>query len=231
MAITLYSGTPGSGKSYRIADQLAFSSLIGKRTYICNFPVDLENFSIRDIFRPLLKSPDEHSLGRRIFGKLPYNVTHKTIKREPMYLDNSQITVPYLKQFAMENHTAGREGQTVVVIDEAGIKFNCRNFADRDRQEWLNFFATHRHYGFDFILIAQSDRQLDRQIRYCIEQEDKHYKLANFNWFGWTLAKLLGGNLFVVHKSWYGFHGERNGTEVLRYKRKVASIYDTHYKF
>ena len=231
MAITLYSGTPGSGKSYRIADQLSFASLIGKRTYICNFPVDLENYSIRDIFRPLLRSSDEQSFGRRLFAKLPYNVTHKTIKREPIYMDNSQITVPFLKQYALEHHSAGREGQTVVVIDEAGIKFNCRNFADRDRQEWLNFFATHRHYGFDFILIAQSDRQLDRQIRYCIEQEDKHYKLANFNWFGWILAKLSGGNLFVVHKSWYGFHGTRNGTDVIRYRRKVASIYDTHYKF
>ena len=231
MAITLYSGTPGSGKSYRIADKIAYSALLGKLGYICNFPVDLENFSIRDIFRPLLKGKKENSLGKRIFEKLPYRLTHNKIRGHPLYLDNSEITVQFLKDYAREHHVVGKEGQTVVVIDEAGIKFNCRNFAEKDRQEWLNFFATHRHYGYDFILIAQSDRQLDRQIRYCIEQEEKHYKLANFNWFGAFLAWISGGNLFVVHKMWYGFHGERNGTDVVRYRRKVASIYDTHYKF
>ena len=112
MAITLYSGTPGSGKSYRIADQLAFASLIGKRTYICNFPVDLENFSIRDIFRPLLKSSDEKSWGRRLFAKLPYHVTHKKVKREPMYMDNSQITVPFLKQFAIQYNNSANSAQS-----------------------------------------------------------------------------------------------------------------------
>ena len=227
MAVTLYSGTPGSGKSYRVADKIAYACQYGKLNFICNFPVDLEEFSVRNIFRPLLKNEKR----RRILDKLPYGLTHNKIRKQPLYLDNSQLTVSYLKQYALENHVVGREGQTVVIIDEAGIKFNCRGFSAKDRQEWLDFFATHRHYGFSFILVAQSDRQLDRQIRYVIEQEEKHYKLANFNWFGQLLAWIAGGNLFVVHKFWYGFHGERNGTEVCRYRRKVASIYDTHYKF
>lgn len=80
MAITLYSGTPGSGKSYRIADKIAYSALLGKLGYICNFPVDLENFSIRDIFRPLLKGKKENSLGKRIFDKLPYRLTHNKVR-------------------------------------------------------------------------------------------------------------------------------------------------------
>ena len=227
MSITLYSGTPGSGKSYRVADKLAYGSMIGRLQFICNFPVDLENFSIRDAFRPLLRWEST----KKLFDKLPYGLTHKKMRGKPMYLDNSQLTVSFLKQYALEHHVVGREGQTIVVIDEAGIKFNCRSFSAADRREWLDFFAMHRHYGFSFILVAQSDRQLDRQIRYCIEQEEKHYKLANFNWFGQLLAWLAGGNLFVVHRYWYGFHGERNGTEVARYRRKVASIYDTHYKF
>ena len=227
MSVTLYSGTPGSGKSYRVADKIAYSCLAGKLKYICNFPVDLTAFSMRPIFDPLQK----WKWGRALIRKLPEQVTHRKIRTQPLYWDNSRLTVKNLKEYAEQNHTVGREGQTIVVIDEAGIKFNCRGFSAKDRQEWLDFFATHRHYGFSFILVAQSDRQLDRQIRYVIEQEEKHYKLANFNWFGQLVAWLCGGNLFVVHKFWYGFHGERNGTDVSRYRRKVASIYDTHYKF
>lgn len=224
--ITLFSGTPGSGKSFHIADKIAHGALVG-RQYICNFPVDLENFSVKGLFRPLLR----HEWSRKIFQRLPYHVTHYKIKAAPIYRDGSKITVSWLLRYAEEHHSAGREGQTTVVIDEAGIKFNCRSFSDKDRQPWLDFFAKHRHYGFDFILISQSDRQLDRQIRYCIEQENKHYKLSNFNWFGRLLSWLAGGGLFVVHEYWYGFHGERNGTDVIRYSRKVASIYDTHFKF
>lgn len=224
--ITLYSGTPGSGKSYHIADKVATGALFG-RQYICNFPTDLENFSIRGIFRPLLR----FEWSKKIFQRLPYSLTHYKVKAPPIYMDTSAITVQWLIDYAQLHHSAGREGQTTVVIDEAGIKFNCRGFSAKDRQEWLDFFAKHRHYGFDFILISQHDRQLDRQIRYCIEQENKHYKLSNFNWFGRLLSLLAGGTLFVVHESWYGFHGERNGTEVLRFRKKVASIYDTHYKF
>lgn len=220
--ITLFSGTPGSGKSFHVADKIAHSALFGKQ-YICNFPVDLEKFSIKGIFRPFVKY--------KWFAKLPYHVTHYKIKANPIYRDTSEITVPWLISYAEEHHSAGKEGQTVVVIDEAGIKFNCRSFSDADRKPWLDFFAKHRHYGFDFILISQSDRQLDRQIRYCIEQENKHYKLSNFNWFGRLLSWIAGGGLFVVHEYWYGFHGERNGTDVIRYSGKVASIYDTHYKF
>ena len=220
--ITLFSGTPGSGKSFHAADKISYGAMFG-RQYILNFPVDLEDFSIRKIFRPFKKY--------KWFAKLPYHITHNTIKAPPIYRDTSEITVDWLIDYAEENHSVGREGQTTVVIDEAGIKFNCRAFSGSDRQPWLNFFAKHRHYGFDFILISQSDRQLDRQIRYCIEQENKHYKLAHFNWFGQLLSWIAGGGLFVVHKYWYGFHGERNGTDVIRYNRKVAGIYDTHYKF
>ena len=225
--VTLYSGTPGSGKSYRVADKIAYSSLVGNYNIICNFPVDLERFSVRAIFDPMLK----FEWSRKWFEKLPYGLTHRKVKKQPMYLDNSRITVPFLKQYAIEHHTAGREGQTCVFIDEAGIKFNCRDFGKGDRQEWLDFFATHRHYGYNFVLISQHDRQLDRQIRYCIENEEKHYKLANFNWLGQLLAWLAGGQLFVVHRNWYGFRGEKQGVEVCRYRKKVASIYDTHYKF
>jgi len=220
--ITLFSGTPGSGKSFHIASNIAHGAIFGKQ-YICNFPVDIENYSIRSIFRPFKSM--------KIFQKLPRWLTHQKIRAQPIYMDTSDITVPFLIKYAQEHHTAGREGQTIVVIDEAGIKFNCRAFRDCDRMPWLDFFSKHRHYGFDFILISQSDRQLDRQIRYCIEQESKHYKLANYNWFGKLLSFIAGGSLFVVHNFWYGFNGERNGVEVIRFSRKVASIYDTHYKF
>ena len=79
----------------------------------------------------------------------------------------------------MDNHKIGKEGQTLVVIDECQIIFNCRDFGRKDRNAWVTFFAQHRKLGFNVILITQSDRMLDRQIRSLVEEEVKHRKLNN----------------------------------------------------
>lgn len=137
MAIDLYSGVPGSGKSllvtYRVIDLL-----FGHINVISNFPLDLKYFKKRRI------------------GKY-------------FYIPTAKITVPFLIAFAKYNHTItgrkAKKAQTVVVIDEAEIKFNSRLFADRDRMNWIFFLSNHRHFNYNFMLCAQSDRMIDRQIR------------------------------------------------------------------
>ena len=51
------------------------------------------------------------------------------------------MTVQYLKDYARKNHKGHREHETLVVIDECGIKFNPRTFAQADRLEWIEFFS------------------------------------------------------------------------------------------
>lgn len=193
MAIYLYSGTPGSGKSlratYKIIQWLRF-----KKNVIANFPIDLDYFKKKKI------------------GDFQYK-------------SNDELTVDYLIQYANEHHIKSVKAQTLIVIDECGCIFNCRQWENKDRQKWINFFSLHRHFNYDVILISQSDRLIDRQIRAFIESEFKHRSIKNYKLFGQVLSFLFGG-LFVAVEYWYG-PNLKCGSEFFTLNRKKARVFDT----
>lgn len=194
--IVLYSGTPGSGKSLHCARDI-YLRLRFKRDIIATFPVNLDLISDN---------------GKKKIGKF-------------IYKDYSELTVDYLVKYAMDNHKLGVEGQTLVVIDECQIIFNPRQFDRKDRLEWITFFTQHRKLGYNFILITQFDRLVDRQIRALIEFEYKHLKNNNNGFIG----MLLPIPLFSYIKYWYCVKERITGT-CFFYRKKYADIYDS-YKF
>lgn len=195
--INLYSGTPGSGKSLHLARVVSDALRIHKDTVIANFPINLDVVSKK---------------GKKKIGKF-------------IYLPNDKLTVPYLIEHAQKHHKVGKEGQTLLVIDEAGIMFNSRDYGSFDRKAWINFFMTHRHYGYNVILVSQFDRMIDRQIRAFIEYEVKHRKANNFGWIGFILT-LLHIPFFVAVTTWYGLR-EKTGTDFFRYRKRDSKLYDT----
>ncbi len=212
--IQLYSGTPGSGKSFH-ATQRIFYYLRGGKNVICNYKINTDacrqnflQYWINLIFRTKLRG----------HGKIG----------DFVYKPNSQLTVDYLKCYAKEHHTRSKESQTTVIIDECGIMFNPRTFTQRDRLDWIEFLSLHRHYGFDFILISQSDRMIDRQIRSFIEYEHKHRKVNNFGAGGFLIRFFTMSTFFLDVKIWYGVR-EKVSSDWIRYSRRVASLYDTMY--
>lgn len=199
MSITLYSGTPGSGKSFHAAGDI-IRRLKRGGGLICNFPVKEE--------------------------LVPKSKTRVT------YWDNSELTPQALVSYAMEFHALGKEGQTLVIIDEAQLIFNSRDFGRKDRQAWVTLFSQHRKLGFNFILIAQYDRMLDRQIRALIEDEVKHRKLNNAGFGGMMLSLLsFGRTWFIAITYWYGGHHMKLYSEVFPYKKRTAAIYDSYKLF
>lgn len=194
MSISLYSGTPGSFKSYHAVKECITWLKIGGNL-ITNFPL---NYS---------------------------NVIKKPIKGVYERIDNMQLTVDYLIQFAIDHHKPSVKPQTLVVIDEASIKFNSRDFNMKDRMGWINFFANHRHFNFDIILITQQDRMLDRQIRGLIETEFKHRALKHYKLFGWLLDLIFHG-CFMCVEIWYPCK-LKNDAWFYIFNKKIASCYDT----
>ncbi len=212
--IDLYSGTPGSGKSFHATQKIFYRlRYVGGRV-IANFPINTDYVSF-SFFGYLKKrffknsNPKKHKIG---------NFT---------YSNNNDLTVQFLKDYAKHNHLKGKEHQTLVVIDECGIMFNSRNFGRQDRMDWIEFFSLHRHYGYDFILISQSDRMIDRQIRAFVEYEHKHRNVGHFKVFGKILALLCGGSLFIDVTMFYGMR-EKVSSEYFRYSKKIASLYDSY---
>jgi len=200
--IKLFSGTPGSGKSLHTAEKI-FYALRAGRPVICNF----------DINQDFVK-------GRR--GR----------KCDFVYLANDQLSVEYLLSYSSNyfaNHRM-REDWILLVLDEAQLLFNAREWGQTGRREWLSFFSQHRKYGYEIILVAQFDRMLDRQIRSLIEYEFIHRKVSNFGPWGKIFSAFFLGKLFVSVKMWYPLH-ERIGAEWFVCKKRFFRLYDTFKNF
>ena len=194
MAIELYSGTPGSYKSYHaVKESIAWLKRGGN--LITNFPLN---------YKKRLKTP---------------------IKGVYELVNNQTLTVDYLTDFAIKHHKSSTRAQTLVVIDEASIKFNSRDFNLKDRMGWINFFANHRHYNYNVILIAQQDRMLDRQIRGLIETEYKHRALKNYKFLGFLLNTIFRG-CFMCVEYWYPCK-LRSGSTFCIFHKSIADCYDT----
>lgn len=214
--ITLYSGTPGSGKSYHTAYKI-YMGLRHGRNFICNFPVNIYNVGMGQTEYWVKKIIPSYSGRHRKLGNF-------------VYRKNSEMTVEFLVEYAKKNHSLKKEGETVIVIDEAGMIYNPRSWNNEERMKWIEFFSLHRHYGYDVILVSQSDRMIDRQIRAFVEYDIRHRKLNNYKLLGAILGLLSGGCVFGLVEYWYGVK-EKIGFQTLRYNKKIASIYDTFLLF
>ena len=188
--IYLYSGTPGSGKSYHATADIYYrlKKRKGYKKVIANFML---NFKTDDF----------------------------------TYVDNHDLTIRYLTDFALKNHKLGIEGQTLIVIDEAQIIFNSRswNTDGNSRLDWIKFFSQHRKLGFNMILIAQFDRMLDRQIRCLIEYEITHMKINNY-------FSIIPVSAFLAVTRWYG-QKMKISHDIMLYRKKIANLYDTFAMF
>lgn len=206
--ITLYSGTPGSGKSLHVA-RIIFNRLrYTKQSVITNMHINTDYIS-RGFFN------------RRKIGNI-------------IQLNNTEITPSYLIEYAKVNHQRGREGQTLIVIDECQMLFSpsvikLRTQEDKEhRVKWLDLFSQHRHLGYDIILITQFDRLIDAQVRCMVEYNVIHRCVNRFGVA--SMLGLLGIKLFVAVEIWYGIK-HKCGQEFFLYRKKYSKVYDSFSRF
>lgn len=232
--IYLNSGTPGSGKSLNVARDI-MRKLRRKMNVICNFPINLEIVAFKksryrvcnliDYANKLFKLLH---LKFRIKESLVYFRFEHEIG-EFVYMDNSEMKPQLLVEYAKENHKKGKEGQTLIVIDECPVIFNPREYDRKDRPLWIKFFQLHRHLGFNVILVAQNDRLIDRQIRAFIEYDCRHRKANNYRTMG-MIFTLLRLKVFCVVTYWYGVR-EKCGVEFFLFKKVYSNLYDSYSAF
>lgn len=200
--IELYSGTPGSGKSLHMARCI----------------------------RNRLRNFDRYIIGN-------FYVNTKAIKKckgKYIMVTNDRLEPERLLQFSrrLSRHLGRRlkEGEILLLIDEAQLHFNPRDWQSIARSGWLSFFSQHRHYGFDVILATQVDRMLDRQVRSLIEYEYIHRKVSRFGNIGFFVGLFTGGNLYVVVKKWYPIK-EKVDVETFIGTKRFFDIYDSYNHF
>lgn len=197
--INFYSGTPGSGKSCHMADDMIWWLNFGKP---CIGTVSINEGCLR-----------------KKHGKYSYVSIYE--------LDPNNL-VKFSKRY-FKNRPM-KENQILLVIDECHRIFNPRDWNNKSRNNWLTFFAEHRHLGYKIILVAQNNRQIDRQIRCQIEYEYVHRKVNNFGAVGFFLSLFAGGTLFVYVKIWAPMK-EKVGSEFFRGRKKLYNFYNTFEMF
>lgn len=80
------------------------------------------------------------------------------------------------------------------------------------------------------VMIAQSMRMVDNQMRYLVEYEVMHRKLSSMGVIGDLLSIPFGGKLFYRSR-YLAQTGERVGGSFFMARRKDMLMYDTHATF
>lgn len=197
--ISVYTGTPGSGKSYSATLQI-YNKIYRPRPkhVVCNYNLNLD---------------EKH-------------------KKYFHYLPNDQITLDNLLRISNDYFSEHEfhEGALLLVIDEAQLWANSRTWSDGNRLELIEFMSQSRHAGYDVILIAQSDKMIDRQFRALIEYEVKHRKLANFGIVGKIMSLVAFGRVYAAVTTYYGL-SERIGVRFFVPRKKIFRLYDSYVMF
>lgn len=152
-----------------------------------------------------------------------FPIKPKTKKEKERWIYRENFEPNDLIKLSIERGTFGKEGKALLIIDEAGVWFNSRDWQidGKKRKEWIKFFSQSRKFGYDVILIVQDVRMLDRQIRSLAEFHVKHIKLRQYKWM-----KFLPWQVFACIKFWQGadFKGS---VSFLPFKPWIANRYDT----
>lgn len=198
--ISLYSGTPGSGKSLHLAS-IIFNRCRHKVLTIGNF----------DVNRDVLENDEYYEFVDNEF-LCPYILYERSVH----YFEDEG------RKF--------KEGAILLIIDEAQLLFNVREWNLKGRNQWIHFFTQHRKLGFDIIIVSQFDKMIDKQLRALFEYEFIHRKMSNFGFRGKFIAMFTGNRLFICVQMWYPLK-ERIGSESFLYKKVLGELYNTRLMF
>lgn len=201
MTISIYSGSVGSGKSYHSIETGLEMVQVKKKHVIANFPISA----------PKKRTKRGIAKWENILSRWHYE---------------DEITVEYLMALSFENEWFGHESSCLVMIDEAGILFNSRDWQHEreNRQKWIKFLSQSRKFGYDFIFICQMDRMIDKQIRGLVEYEVKHLKANNAKMLKFLSAFKV--TMFLYVNKWYQTKMKGN-VSISFYRSRIADRYDT----
>lgn len=149
-----------------------------------------------------------------------------------IYADNEILSPAFLADYAQHYFDGKKvkEEEIFLIIDEAQLLFNAREWQAVNSSGWISFFTQHRKMGYHVILVAQFDRMIDRQIRSLIEYEFIHRKVSNFGLAGKIMSSVALGKLFVSVQMWYPLK-QKVGSEFFVARPGLYRLYDTYGTF
>ncbi|WP_459595083.1 zonular occludens toxin domain-containing protein, partial [Campylobacter jejuni] len=194
--ISQYIGPIGSGKSYHALEKI-YEHLQKGLYVIANFPLKFTPAMIRkgyaDKFLYLPDSFLEDASGVSVFLHLS-------------------------EKYGFNEFS----NLCLVVLDEAGDVYPPDKSTSEDQRIWKAFFKQSRKLGYDFILIMQDEKEINRTITSCIEYKIVHRKANAVFPFS-----LLPFTVFIHVVYWKQSRQRlRSGSTI--FVKKFAELYNTH---
>ncbi len=113
------------------------------------------------------------------------------------------------------------EPGSLVVIDEAHKLFNNRDWNKQSNRDFTNWCSTHRHQGFDLILITQNMEKIDSHARTLLEWTYR-FKKINF------LGSLVSNSYICFTYSGDEASGQPLSKNTRRYNQRVFKCYQSY---
>jgi len=186
-----FEGTPGSGKTYEAVEKIVQNLKKKRRVYTNIDGLDLG--PCREMIKNLTGLGDH---------ELPDFLHH---------LENEKV------QAFWEYVEPG----SLIVIDEAQNHFNSRDWQSEANRRFGAWASTHRHYGFDLVLITQRIERIDSAVRTLAEWT---YRYRKMNFFGSAIQ-----NKYIR----YAYAGDDTGGEslskkIMTYKKEIFACYKSY---
>ena len=166
--IEVYTGTPGSGKSYHLVSRI-YATNKRRIPIISNVILDVKRLKHPDLYY-FVDSFDMNENKILSIAKEYYDSTKKKLK----------------------------EHSILLVLDECQLFLNSRDFHDKERKNWMHFFSIHRHLGFDIVMVTQSLTFIDKQARLLAEFEVQHMHTGKIFMFRLFELLLLNHKIFLA---------------------------------
>lgn len=154
--ITAFTGTPGSGKTYDAVRKIVDNLRLGRVIY-----TNVEG----------MDAPECLEMIKMVAGLSDYGLA-----KHLRFLERSQVQEFWL-------HVSPG---CLIVLDEVQNDFNAREWQSQKNVYFNTWASTHRHHGFDVILITQSIQRIDTAVRALVEWT---YVYRKVNYFGSLVQK------------------------------------------
>lgn len=156
--IIFFTGTPGSGKTYDAVRKI-LKNLLKRRVVYTNID-GMEDPLCHEAIKSLLNLDDDEFA--HLFRHLG--------------TDSSVI----------ERFWEHCEAESLIILDEVQKYFSNRDWQSAKNKDFGNWASTHRHHGYDLVLITQAAERVDSAVRALTEW---NYIYRKVNFFGGAVQK------------------------------------------
>lgn len=146
--IIIHEGIPGAGKSYDAVRKILDALKLGRKVY-----TNIDGLNQESCLEYIANF---------------CGLTRDSLPGYLQFIDKSQIM--HFWDFI--------DPGSLIVIDEAQLYFNSRDFTKQSNREISDWASTHRHHGFDVIMISQRAERIDTAVRSLAEFKYRYRKLS-----------------------------------------------------